>query len=283
MHFLYFLFIIFVCCERSAQSDEFGTTKNADAHKITDDLNTNIRAKNASADIKHLLNNTATSPVPPVIERIEIRLVDSQNATDETPLIIVDVVKKNGSAGVAATIQQAIQTEKPALDEDVGSPKPDKSFLVRLRQPNYHSVSFVPFEATTTTTEQPNLEANNADENQIIETTELPVGQMVHIMPTDEAPRKFDDQNDDKMTPGRMKTIRNEEDKRTDQREADDSDEDDEEMAEDLGGRDEFVVNEAAILGETTNLLHNNDDTLASSSSYFGFGFVGSGFSSDFP
>uniref|UniRef100_A0A914I4T5 Uncharacterized protein n=1 Tax=Globodera rostochiensis TaxID=31243 RepID=A0A914I4T5_GLORO len=264
----------------SAQSDEFGTTKNADAHKITDDLNTNIRAKNASADIKYLLNNTATSPVPPVIERIEIRLVDSQNATDETPLIIVDVVKKNGSAGVAATIQQAIQTEKPALDEDVGSPKPDKSFLVRLRQPNYHSVSFVPFEAatTTTTSEQPNLEANNADENQLIESTELPfVGQMVHIIATeDEVSRQSADQNDDKMTPGQMKTIRNEEDKRTDHHEADDSDDDDEEMAEELGGRDEFVVNEAAILGETTNLsafsaygVHNNDDTLSSASSSF--------------
>ena len=37
-----------------------------------------------------ILSSTTPMPEPPVVERIEIRLIDGENTTQETPLIIVN-------------------------------------------------------------------------------------------------------------------------------------------------------------------------------------------------
>ncbi|KAL3109802.1 hypothetical protein niasHT_013019 [Heterodera trifolii] len=239
----------------------------------------NRQQNNSSAPTNN--NHTATSPAPPVIERIEIRLVDTGNRTEETPLIIVDVVKKNGSA-VAATIEQSILAENPTLNEQVGPAKPNQSFLLRLHQPNYHSVLYIPFETNTSETATTTTRTTNDKPTTITTVDGIPslyeqfddttatikkdeklvtknggVGQSVDKS----GHGQLDDTNEDKVAQQNIAQNKQTElvEKKNDQNEeADEDEEEDEAMTveedEDAAnerGRDEFLVNESAILGET--------------------------------
>ncbi|KAL3101713.1 hypothetical protein niasHT_028916 [Heterodera trifolii] len=229
-------------------------------------------------------NHTPTSPAPPVIERIEIRLVDTENKTDETPLIIVDVVKKNGSE-VAATIEQSILAENPTLNEQVGVPaKPKQSFLLRLHQPNYHSVLYIPFETNTSETTKTTTTISTAvDETipfnaQFDDTTATIKKDEKLVTKNGEEGQsvdknghgQLDDTNGDKMAQQNIAQNKQTElvEKKNDQnKEANDGEDEDEAMtveededAADERVRDEFLVNESAILGETQHTNFNSSD-----------------------
>nr|CAD2159283.1 unnamed protein product [Meloidogyne enterolobii] len=109
-------------------------------------------------------NDEQENQPTPIVERIEIRLIDNkENGSNEKQLMIVDVVKKQGL--VAATIQQ----QNEVMDKQNTKPW----FLVRIRQPYYHSKISEPFDQKNETSENEinNNLINNVEENN--ETVEI--------------------------------------------------------------------------------------------------------------
>ncbi|KAL7071105.1 hypothetical protein ACQ4LE_009910 [Meloidogyne hapla] len=99
----------------------------------------------------------------PIVERIEIRLIDNiENSSNEKQLMIVDVVKKQGSE-VAATIQQ----QNEFMDKQMNKPW----FLVRIRQPYYHSTIYESFDQINDTKNE--IEINNNLINKMVENEEI--------------------------------------------------------------------------------------------------------------
>uniref|UniRef100_A0A914LAI3 Uncharacterized protein n=1 Tax=Meloidogyne incognita TaxID=6306 RepID=A0A914LAI3_MELIC len=110
-------------------------------------------------------NDEQENQPSPIVERIEIRLIDNkENGSNEKQLMIVDVVKKQGL--VAATIQQ-----NEFMDKQNTKPW----FLVRIRQPYYHSKISEPVDQKNETSENEinnNLISKGEENNETVEIEE---------------------------------------------------------------------------------------------------------------